>query len=443
MNALVREADWWRPEAPARAHAAVLPAESGGLLPLRALMLFTLVLLTAPQAYFPVLASMRLGLMAVGFAILAHVYDRFTRGAALLAVTREIWLALGLVAWAVVTLPFSWWPMGSLSFLLGTFAKAVIVFWLVGAVVNTPARLASAAWGLSLLSIPLAVTALKNQLEGIFVQPGARGVQRIMGYDAPLTGNPNDLAAILNLILPLAIALYLAARRPVHRLALGALVLLDMGAVVATFSRAGFLTLGVIVMLYGWKLHRRGRLPWALVALLIIALPLGPTGYLAHMSTITDIDADTTGSSQERWGLLLTAGRFVATHPVVGTGIGLNVLAMNEGGGDVWREVHNAYLQYGVELGLLGMALFVLLLASCLRRARAARERAARAPGADRLFLLAEGVHVSLVAYALTAVFHPLAYHFHFYYFAGLAVGVGTAAAALGPARPAAGEGTA
>ena len=41
MSALVREADWWRPEPPVREPTAVLPAESGGLLPLRALMFFT------------------------------------------------------------------------------------------------------------------------------------------------------------------------------------------------------------------------------------------------------------------------------------------------------------------------------------------------------------------------------------------------------------------
>jgi putative inorganic carbon (hco3(-)) transporter len=443
VTTLAREAEWWRPPSRPEEPAVQASAERGSRLPLRALLAFTFVLLLAPQAYVPALASLRLGLLAAGFAIVAHVYDRFTRGAALLSFTREIWLATALLGWAVVTLPFSWWPMGSVSFLLEIFAKAVIVFWLVGAVVTTPTRLARTAWTLSLLSVPLALTAVKNQIEGIFLQPGARGVRRIAGYDAPLTGNPNDLAAILNLILPLAIALYLHARRPAHRLLLGGVVLLDILGVISTFSRAGFLTLAIVVMVYAWKLHRRGRLPWALAALLLIALPMGPSGYLAHMSTITDIEADTTGSSQERWTLLVTALRFLATHPVVGTGIGLNVLAMNEGGAEVWREVHNAYLEYGVELGIPGMGLFLLLMWSCLRRTREARELARRTPGAERLFLLAEGVQVSLISYAVSALFHPLAYHFHFYYFAGLAVGLGAAAAALRPASPSAAEVTA
>jgi O-antigen ligase len=346
--------------------------------------------------------------------------------------TRETWIAIALMGWATVTLPFSWWPSGSLSFMVDIFAKAVIVFWLVGSVVTTVSRLSITAWFLSIMAIPLALTAVKHQMDGVFMRPDAMGVKRIAGYDAPLTGNPNDLAAILNMILPLTLALALGEKRRGRRAILWGLVALDAIAVVATFSRAGFLTLGLVTLVCGWKLHRRGRLPWALAALLLIAIPLGPSGYLAHMSTITDVSSDTTGSSAERWGLLVTAVRFVAMHPVIGTGIGLNVLAMNEGfGTEVWREVHNAYLEYAVELGIPGAALFATLLLSCLSRTRRAQLMAARVPGAERLFLLAEGVQVSLIAYALSAFFHPLAYHFHFYYFAGLAVGLGAASVSV------------
>ncbi|MGH9869406.1 MAG: O-antigen ligase family protein [Candidatus Polarisedimenticolia bacterium] len=433
MTAVAQRADWWRQQtaSPPAPHLREAP---GGRGPLWALLGFTLVLLIAPQAFFPVLAPMRLGMTAAGLALAAYLYDRFTRSLPVLILTRETWLALALLAWALVTLPFSWWPMGSISFMLEIFAKSVIVFWLVGSVVTSPWRLAATACALSLMAIPLAVTAIKNQVGGIFLQPEvSASVKRIAGYDAPLTGNPNDLAAILNLILPLTTALALGARGALGRAVLWGLVALESMGVIATFSRAGFLTLGFVMMVYGWKLYRRGRLPWVLALVLMLAMPLGPSGYLAHMSTITDVEADSTGSSQQRWGLLVTAARFAATHPVVGTGIGLNVLAMNEGHAEVWREVHNAYLQYAVELGLPGVALFVALLGCCLARTRRAQDAARALEGGERLFLLAEGIQVSLLAYALTAMFHPLAYHFHFYYFAGLAVGLGAAT----PMRPA------
>jgi len=38
------------------------------------------------------------------------------------------------------------------------------------------------------------------------------------------------------------------------------------------------------------------------------------------------------------------------------------------------------------------------------------------------LFLLAEGIQVSLAVFAVAALFHPVAYHFYFYYMAGLAL---------------------
>jgi hypothetical protein len=38
------------------------------------------------------------------------------------------------------------------------------------------------------------------------------------------------------------------------------------------------------------------------------------------------------------------------------------------------------------------------------------------------LFYLAEGIQLSLLAFAVAAFFHPVGYHVYFYYLAGLAV---------------------
>ncbi|HKY32047.1 MAG TPA: O-antigen ligase family protein [Candidatus Polarisedimenticolia bacterium] len=428
-------AAWWRPERPAAPFRA-RETDEGGRLPLAALILFTGILLLAPQSWLPALAPLRLGMLAAGLAIAAHLADRFVRGRPLATASREIVLAALLAGWAVVTLPFSYWPAGSLGFLLEIFLKAITVFWLIGEVVGTVSRLAALAWSLNLMALPLAVTALRNWAQGVFVPQGvAADVKRIAGYEAPLTGNPNDLALMLNLIFPLGLALFVSTRRPAARLLLGVLLFLDVVAILSTFSRAGFLTLAVSMALFGWRMHQRGRLPWALVALVAVALPLAPSGYLAHMGTITDIQADPTGSAQERWDLLVTAARYVAAHPVVGTGIGMNILAMNDLRGEAWREVHNAYLEYAVELGVPGLALFLALFAGCLRHSSRARRSALGDPAGFRLARLAEGVQVSLIAYGVAALFHPLAYHFHFYYIAGMALGLRAAAARSAAAR--------
>ena len=106
-------------------------------------------------------------------------------------------------------------------------------------------------------------------------------------------------------------------------------------------------------------------------------------------------------------------------HPFLGAGLGMNILVLNESVGATWRVVHNTYLEYAVDLGLPGAALFIALLWRCLKSARAARARST-----GEVSQLAEGVEISLVGFAVAAFFCPVAYAFYFFYIAGLAVGV-------------------
>jgi hypothetical protein len=109
----------------------------------------------------------------------------------------------------------------------------------------------------------------------------------------------------------------------------------------------------------------------------------------------------------------------------VGAGLGMDTLALNEVRGPVWKEIHNVYLEYAVDLGLPGLMLFVMLLRGALRSARLAQyigSQRQREPAMADLFHLAEGIRISLYAFAVAALFHPIGYHFYFYYFAGLAI---------------------
>jgi len=428
--------EWWRPEAP----EALTPRERAptwrgaaapGRLPFVALMAFTCVLLLAPQAVFPVLAPLRPALLAAGIAMAAHLLGRISGGVAVARLSPEVLVALALAVWAGLTLPLSLWPSGSLGYLIDPFSKALILFWLLSRIVVTSGRLRWTAWCLVLMTTPLAVTGIWHLLSGVFVPEGnAPGFARIAGYAAPLTGNPNDLALTLNLALPLGVGLLLAVRHPILRAALLAILALDVVAIIATFSRGGLVTLMTILLAYVVRLSRRSTAVLLLPLLLLICVPLLPSGYLEHMKTITDFRSDPTGSAQERWSDLWAAGRLVQSSPITGVGLGMNALAMNMERGETWRMVHNVYLQYAVELGLPGLLLFLFLLVRCVRKAGAARRIAASTERNDDLFRLAEAVQIGLIAFAVAALFHPVAYHFYFYYLAGLALGLEAAVTA-------------
>jgi O-antigen ligase len=337
-----------------------------------------------------------------------------------------------------VTLPLSYWPGGSIAVLTDLFLKAMAFFWLIGRLVTTRDRLNLFCWTLVLCSIPLAVTALVHFQLGEFVTRRDAVTQRIAGYvgGSGIAGNPNDLALMLNLIIPISAALLVGTRRPAARSLAAAALVLSVAAVIVTFSRAGFIALATILVLWLVGAARR-RSPGIMVATLVLALctwPLLPEGYLGRLGTITNISADTTGSAQGRWNDLGMSAELVARNPITGAGLGQDILALNRLRGPTWRSVHNVYLQYAVDLGIPGLLLFLWLFAASLRSARHVRILTARVPALLGLSYQAEGVQIALLAFAVQAFFHPVAYQFYFFCLAGLAVALTNAhSAAIAP----------
>ena len=436
VGALRPGAEWWRPGVPkgdgagARcADSSATHARGGGTAPLVALQTFIIVLLLAPQALFPILAPFRLALLAAGGGIAIHALERYLAHRPISIVTREIVLAGCLAAWAVVGVPFSYWPGGSIALLLNLFIKSLAIFWLIANIVGTPARFRAVTATLVIASVPLAVVAVMHFVSGD-IAPGGdyKAYKRIAGYNAPLTQNPNDLALTLNLLLPFSVAHLVRARSVLARIVLPGVVLLVAAAIVLTFSRAGFLALAAMLALYLFKLSRSTQRHWviAVVLLAILLVPLLPGSYVDRIATISDMSSDQSGSSQARWDGMVSAARLALTHPILGVGAGMNILALNEARGAHWREVHNVYLEYATDLGLPGLALFLALFWSCWSRIRRTQRMAAGKPGLEDLFQYGVALEASLIAFAVSGMFHPSAYHFYFYIIAGLAVALGT-----------------
>jgi O-antigen ligase len=386
---------------------------------------FTVIMLLAPQNWFPVLAHLRIALVAGGTAVVCLLWDRWKHRKQV-GLASEIVLCWALAAWALFTIPLSYWPGGSLNMLINVYLKAVVILCLLAGVITTAQRLRFIAITLVLCTLPLGITALKNYLTGNFIVGSGPSLERVLGYESGLAGNPNDLALMLNLVIPLAIAVFLSKPRPLIALLCVFAIALDVLGVILTMSRAGFLGLATIILVYFLKLvRRRGsdrRWAFALLIAGMLLLPLLPSSYVNRIVTMTDIDADPTGSAQQRWQGNVVAARFVMEHPIVGAGIGMDILALNAEGGPLWHQVHNVYLEYAVDLGVPGLILYLLLFYKVFKAASSSRRRAASLSGPRDLFLLDEGIEVSLVVFAAAGFFHPVAYQFYFYYIAGLAL---------------------
>ena len=438
----MRTGEWWQPAgkaAPVRTHEMAVSGQPSSKLPFWALVAFTLILILAPQDHIPALKPLHLALVSAVAAGAMYLFDRFQYGTRSTTRTPEFTWAAALALWAIVTVPFSLWPGGSVNEITNMFLKSLIIFWLLAHVIDTTARLKVIAWTLSLCSIFLSLSAVKSFLSGGFRNEElSHGLDRITGYQGALTSNPNDLAMILCLILALTIGLVFCTRRPILRIALSVMSLLSVIAVIATYSRGGFLMLATILLAYAVVLWRRGRrgVVMACLALVIVVIPMLPGGYANRLSTITSIHEDKTHSAQDRWRDMKDAAAYSLHHPIIGVGIGMSQLELNKIRGPTWRKVHNVYLQYSMDLGWPGLILFLLLLYGSLKACRQACLIAAREAGQGDLYFLAEAIGISLVGFAVAAMFYPNAYGFDFFYFAGLAVAAKIIASGIKRSRP-------
>lgn len=254
-------------------------------------------------------------------------------------------------------------------------------------------------------------------------------------------GDENDLA--LATVTALPFAFFGAEQLPGWKrwvcVGLGVLV---VSAVVASFSRGGFVALAA-VGIYCWIVTRHKLRNLAVLAVAAAAfMLLAPRSYLDEIRTITDTSEGTAETRQFLWE---TAYNIWLDHPVIGAGGGnFNYLAgryqPTDWEGRDYQErswagttVHSAYFQLLSEQGLVGIALAGFIGIAHLRGIRRLRRDVRRHPGAapdlrrDVEFYGAS-LSAAMIGYAVAGAFLSVAYYPYLWYFSGLAVALDAAA---------------
>src|SRR5689334_4147294 len=104
MTGLESTAPWWRPEPCATvasgAAAPAVPVAGPGRTAFGGLLTFTAILIVSPQAWVPVLGTLRVALVAAGIAIVAELLDRAMARRPLRRTPTAFKLVFALVSWA-------------------------------------------------------------------------------------------------------------------------------------------------------------------------------------------------------------------------------------------------------------------------------------------------------------------------------------------------------
>ena len=184
--------------------------------------------------------------------------------------------------------------------------------------------------------------------------------------------DPNDIAYILDTLMPVVIALGVAHSRRRKWLAYGLCILMIV-AVLLTGSRGGVIGFGVIllaVVIFPLGLSKTGRLQRFSIGstvfkiLLIAALAVAIWGSLPsetkeRLATLTDLQNDyNAGHTNASRSWIWRRHIGLALQRPIGYGMGSAPAADGLAGGQ-YRTSHNSVVQSFIELGALGLCLFL------------------------------------------------------------------------------------
>jgi hypothetical protein len=384
----------------------------GHLLSYVGLFLFTTVVYFRPYELFPSLKD--LSTMAFWIAVFTlgtFAFTQFSSEGTLTARPREVNLILLLSLTALLSIPLgddvqrSWMAFSD-------FMKIIVMFIVMVNVVRTRWRLQGLFILVLAVSCYLSINAIIDFRAGILKSEG----YRIAGVINNMFQNPNDLALHLVMVAPIALSLLLSSRALILKIVYGICLLLIVGAIPLTYSRAGFLGLAVTACFLVWRLGRRNRVltlsTMAIGILLFIAF--APGGYGNRVAGIVGKD----GSSVARQDDLKRSIIVTARHPLLGVGMSNYILRSTNN-----TATHNAYTQVSSEMGIAAMVIYTLFIVSPFRRLRQIEfETSESRHQNSRFYFLSVGLQASMVAYMVCSFFASVAYLWNVYYLVAYAV---------------------
>lgn len=388
---------------------------NGHLLTYAGLYLFSILVLFRPYELIPSLGF--LSATAFYFALatlLIYLPSQMAVEGNLTMLSTEVKAILAMTLIAILTMPIAKDSGLAWEKFNDPFIKAVVIFIVLVNVVRTRPRLMAMMW-LSLgIAIYLSFVALDMYARGEFNVEEYRVGVEVGG----MFGNPNEMAMHLVMMTPLVIALGIASKVRLARLGYFAIAFLFVAANMVTFSRGGFLGLLAVGLVLAWKIGRRHRLNVTIASVIVggIAVLAAPGNYGLRMLSIFIPGLDSVGSSDQRRELLERSLLVTARNPW-GIGIGnFPIVGVRN------LQTHNAFTQVSSELGILGLAAYLVFIISPFRKLSAIERTLFDRDETNWFYYLAIGLQASIVGYLVSSFFASVAYNWFIYYLIAYAV---------------------
>ncbi len=365
-----------------------------------------------PEALIPIVKKLRPALVLYTITLTMFFFGGHYRNVSWRG-NAELKMMVSLLVLAVVLLPFSFWKGHSIRACVLILGINLMLFLFLQSSVFSRSRFTGA--------IKVVIVSSLLLVAGLIVFPHVEQGRVSTTY----TYDSNDIALLFGFAFPLVLSFFITSTWKGKLLSLAIMTGLVFG-MVRTGSRGGMVAFGLSVLLifFSSKIHLKMVYKIAVVAV-IVALFLSPaaSGLRERFGTLfAGRDYNITAAESSHAGGRLAIWRsglhLFVHHPLTGVGMSNSAAAMMDVfGSHSWKEMHNAYLQILVELGVAGLAIFLGMLwrifSNCVQAKRALLEVENRGESDAELILLESfttAFQIALITYMAAAFFLSQAY---------------------------------
>lgn len=275
----------------------------------------------------------------------------------------EHWLFVGFIVIGIVASIMALYPLKSLL-KFGPYIFSFFIYY----------KISTGTWQkdklVKFLQILLAL-AFVICIHGIFeyVWKLSHGVSDLGLRITSFTTHPNSLAKWLLPLVPVSLTFTIISRNPRYKLLYGLASFCMVLIIGLTLSRGAWIALfaGFVLLALLFRNYRLLSTMGVLVAVTIFLLP-PEIGLQRLMSIVNPYHA----WNVERLNVWLATFAIIKDHPFFG--VGLNNFQFYYldykpvAGAEIFRHAHNTFLNIAVEMGVLGLVLFLLFLGIVLRK---------------------------------------------------------------------------
>jgi O-antigen ligase len=272
------------------------------------------------------------------------------------------------------------------------FVPTIVMYFLLVELTTTPARVRTIFITITHLTLVLAVQGIVQ----FFTGAGLGGMESYKGriQAVGIFSDPNDLALVINTVLPLTLLMVLQSRSLLARFYYALITGVFLYSIFLTESRGGLLAFGAMAILLSYRKFGKVVGVPAGIMVMVALLLLGP-----RMDTISTEEASSYGRL-EAWSLAMDLFK---GSPLFGIGYA-HFMDYH------FRTAHNSYLLCVAELGIFGLYPWLMMFFISFKNTVFVEKELLRT-GRRSYAMYVHAAHLSLVVFFLGALLLSRTYH--------------------------------